>query len=97
MTTEATYNEYSPIGDSISSQPALKARSVSSVMRRIMKPLVRSHWERESIRELSGLPSHILRDIGMSRYDIQKVSKDLAKERADAWARQAEASNGFGG
>jgi uncharacterized protein YjiS (DUF1127 family) len=66
-------------------------------LRGVMKSLLQSHWQRESVRELSSLPDYVLRDIGLQEGDIREVAGELARERADAWARQAYGSNGFGG
>lgn len=99
MNTETTYNEYQPVADTTQAQSGVR-RATSAVMRavrRILKSMLRAHWERETAAELSRLPAYMLRDIGMREDDIHVVARDLARERADAWARQAQRSNGFGG
>ncbi|HSH40717.1 MAG TPA: DUF1127 domain-containing protein [Arenicellales bacterium] len=72
-------------------------RTARQALRRVIKSLLQSHWQRETVRELSSLPPYVLRDIGMQEGDIHEVAGELARERADAWARQAYGSNGFGG
>lgn len=99
MNTETTYNDYQPVVDSVPGQSAWakSAAAVKRAVRRLMKALIQSHWERHTARELSSLPPYILRDIGLRQEDIREVAGNLARERADAWARQAQRSNGFGG
>jgi len=99
MNTESTYNTRdalaaAPAGASAAKRLALR---LARPWRRVLQSMRRSHWERETVRELSSLPSYMLRDIGLQEDDIEKVARDLARERADAWARRAQASNGFGG
>lgn len=99
MNTETTYDDYQPIAGRVPGQPvaAKSASAVKRAVRRLVKALIQSHWERQTARELSSLSPYILRDIGMRQEDIREVAGDLARERADAWARQAQRSNGFGG
>lgn len=99
MNTETTYNGYEPAVGSIRGQsvPTRVAAAVRRAARRLVKSMLQSYWERQTVRELGGLPSYVLRDIGMRPDDIREVAGDLARERADAWARRADASNGFGG
>jgi len=79
-------------------QPAHGALAAARrILRGAVKSMLASHWERQTIRELSALPTYVLQDIGMTRGNIRSVAAELARERADSWARQAEASNGFGG
>lgn len=94
MNTQTTYSS-EVVGAQVPARGVVGA--IKGAMRRLMKSLMAYHLERETARELSSLPSYILRDIGMAREDIGRVAADLAKERSEAWARQAEASNGFGG
>lgn len=99
MNTETTYDDYQTIVDPVPGQivRVKPASAVKRAARRLMKALIRSHWERQTARELSSLSPYILRDIGMRQEDIREVAGDLARERADAWARQAQRANGFGG
>lgn len=99
MNTDTTYNDYQPVVDSVPGQSVWTKTSsaVKRAVRRLMKALIQSHWERQTARELSSLPPYILRDIGLRQEDIREVAGDLARERADAWARQALRANGFGG
>lgn len=99
MNTETTYNEYETVVDAIREQSIAKrvASSIKQKVRSIAKSMLRSHWERQAVRELASLPPYVLRDIGLRPDEIREVSHDLARERADAWARQAQGSNGFGG
>jgi uncharacterized protein YjiS (DUF1127 family) len=99
MNTETTYNDYQPAVDTtrVQSGAGRAASAVKRAVRRILKTMLRAHWERETAAELSRLPAYMLRDIGMREDDIHVVARDLARERADAWARQAQRSNGFGG
>lgn len=99
MNTETTYTDYQPIVDTTPAQSGVRraASAVQRAIRRILKSMLRAHWERETAAELSRLPAYMLRDIGMREDDIHVVARDLARERADAWARQAQRSNGFGG
>jgi uncharacterized protein YjiS (DUF1127 family) len=99
MNSETTYDPYKhetdqQAGEAVSRGPV---PAIKRVAHRITKSLLRAHWERETIRELAKLHPDMLRDIGMRQDDIREVAGDLAKERADAWARHAQASNGFGG
>lgn len=98
MNTEATYTDHPSMVDTVAGQPGLRraASAVSRIARRIMKPMLRAHWKRQAIHELSGLPSFILRDIGVRPDDIRSVAADLARDQADAWARRTRGSNGFG-
>ncbi len=99
MNTETTYNDYQPVVDTTQAQSGARraTSAVKRAVRRILKSMLRAHWERETTAELSRLPAYMLRDIGMREEDIHVVARDLARERADAWARQAQRSNGFGG
>lgn len=99
MNTETTYNEYETAVDAMREQSAPKriASSIQRMVRNIAKSMLRSHWERQAVRELASLPPYVLRDIGLRPDEVREVSHDLARERADAWARQAQGSNGFGG
>ena len=96
MNTETTY-DYSGVASTTPSPSPGIAASVRRAFRRTWKSMLRYHWERQTARELASLPSYVLRDIGLRPDDIHSVASDLAKERADAWARQAEGSSGFGG
>jgi len=98
MNTEAVYSEHGVTDAAVDLSNHDSAGSkLRRILRRIVKPMVRAHWERQAIRELSGMPPYLLRDIGLRHEEIHGVAADLARERADAWARQAQASNGFGG
>lgn len=99
MNTETTYDDYQPLAEPVPGQSARATftAAVRRAARRLMTALIRAHWERQTARELSSLSPYILRDIGMRQEDIREVAGDLARERADAWARQAQRSNGFGG
>jgi uncharacterized protein YjiS (DUF1127 family) len=93
MNTQTIHAEYAPI-------VGASARAVSrarQTFRRIKGSMLARHWERETIRELSSLPAHILRDIGLRPDNIREVAAEMAKERAEQWARRAGAANGFGG
>lgn len=96
MNTPTTISGYE--ADNAVPQHAAGALStVRRTMRRLARAMMARYLERETARELSSLPPYILRDIGMQREDIRRVAADLARERADAWARQAGGANGFGG
>ena len=99
MNTETTYNDYVPVVDAVPERSVGKraASAVRRTFRRMAKSMLQAHWERTAARELTSLPDYVLRDIGMRPDDIHKVAGDLARERADTWARQAQGSNGFGG
>lgn len=93
MNTQTTLLEYASLG-------ATRTRGVSKAKRafvRIRNSMRARHLERQTVRELSSLPSYILRDIGMTSDGIRAFAAELAQERAKEWARQAEAENGFGG
>lgn len=92
MNTQTTYVGYAPAADTGGIAGAVK-RAVNRVLSRMMY----RHIERQTLRELSTLPDYVLRDIGLSRGDIRGVAADLARDRSEAWARRAGASNGFGG
>ncbi|MGA8261531.1 MAG: DUF1127 domain-containing protein [Arenicellales bacterium] len=62
--------------------------SIRYKVRRMFRPMMAAHLERETIRELSRLSPCILRDIGLNRGDIPRVASDWARERADTWARR---------
>jgi len=64
------------------------AANLGYMVRRILRPMVAAHLERQALSELSRLSPAILRDIGLTRGDIGSVAADMAKERADAWARR---------
>lgn len=98
MNTETTYDGYPASGavrdgDIRSGMLA----SVGRAIRRFQKRMLASHWERQTAYELSTLPNHLLRDIGMYPSNIREVARDLAQQRAEDWARRAGGSNGFGG
>lgn len=99
MNTETTYNEYQAAVDAIREQSAPKraAAAFRRAFRRLAKSVLRSHWERQALRELASLPPYVLRDIGLRQDEIREVAGELARERAEAWARQAQGANGFGG
>lgn len=90
---------------STSSSYALTRRPLvhagGSAVRRTVQGIVKSmlayYWKRQTVDELSRLPSYILRDIGLNRGDILEVATEVASERAELWARQAQGRNGFGG
>lgn len=93
MSAQTTFIEYASIG-------ANRTRSFSKARRvfsRITNSMRAGHLERKTVRELSALPPYILRDIGMRPDNIREFATEIAKERAEAWARQADATNGFGG
>ena len=94
MNTQTTYTGYAAGQSSVLRDTIAGIRGFAQ---RIAKAMMARHLERETVRELSSLPTYILRDIGMQREDIGRVAGDLARERADAWARRAGSSNGFGG
>lgn len=99
MTSETIYSNRDPVVEplarrAISSGPVAALRRAG---RRILKTMLRNYLERQTTRELSNLPPYLLRDIGMRKEDIRVVASDLAREQADAWARQAQRANGFGG
>lgn len=98
MNTETTYNDCLPVVDAMPEQSVGKraASAVRRAVRRVVKSMIQAHWERHAVRELASLPDYMLRDIGMRPDDINKVARDLARERADAWARRAQGANGFG-
>lgn len=93
MNTQTTYTGYVEERSPLAGAVAAMKRAARRVAARMMS----RHMERETVRELSSLPSHILKDIGLDRADIHAVASQMARTRADAWARQAGASNGFGG
>jgi len=99
MNTETTYNDCVTVVDAMPEQSAGKraASAVRGAIRRVAKSMIQAHWERHAVRELSSLPDYVLRDIGLRPDDINKVAGDLARERAEAWARRAQGANGFGG
>lgn len=98
MNTQTTFSEYAPAAaDRRKSFMASVMAATRSVVHGALRSMMASHLERQTVRELSSLPPHILRDIGLTHANIRGVAADLAKERADAWARQAQGSNGFGG
>lgn len=89
---------YGAAGTDTVHQPARGAlAAVRRALRGVVKSMLAAHWERETVRELSALPTSMLQDIGMTRGNIRGVAAALARERAENWARQAGASNGFGG
>lgn len=93
MNTQTTLIEYASLG-------AKRTRGFSKAKRafvRIRNSMRARHLERKTVQELSSLPSYILRDIGMTPDGIRAFAAEQAKERAEEWARQAEAQNGFGG
>jgi uncharacterized protein YjiS (DUF1127 family) len=96
MNTETTYDDCIPAA-SIWDQSAPRgmAAALWRPIRRIQRAMLRYHWERHTVRELSALPSYVLRDIGLRPDDIHSVAAGMAKERAESWARQAAGSNGF--
>lgn len=98
MNTETTYDGYTTSGavsDGHIGSGVLA--SVGRAIRRFQKRMLASHWERQTVYELSSLPSHMLKDIGMYPSNIREVARDLAQQRAEDWARRAGGSNGFGG
>lgn len=99
MTSETTYSDRDPVVEPLARR-AMSSGPVAALRRagrRILKAMFRLHLERQTTRELSNLPPYLLRDIGMRKEDIREVASDLAREQADAWARQAQRANGFGG
>lgn len=96
MNSDTIYNDRMAV-DASSSVRRRPMDTVKRRLRRMVQSMVAHYWERQAVRELSGLSSHTLRDIGIRPEDIRSVAADLAKERARQWARQAGASNGFGG
>ncbi len=99
MTSETTYSDRDPIIEPLARR-AIRSGPVSAIRRagrRILKAMLRAHLERQTTRELRNLPPYLLRDIGMRQEDIREVASDLARQQADAWARQAQRANGFGG
>lgn len=98
MSTDTTYEDAPPItGPSAGVSWKHAATAARRLLRRLLKPIVRSYWQRHTVRELSELPSYILRDIGLEAHDIHEVAGDLARDRAEDWARHARGANGFGG
>lgn len=99
MNTETTYNDYQTVVDAAPERSAGSriTAAIRRAARRVMKSMIRSHWERHAVRELNSLPSYVLRDIGIGEGEIREVAADLARDRADAWARRASGANGFGG
>lgn len=93
MNTQTIHAEYVPIV----AAPARAVSKTRQMFRRVKSSMLARHWERETIRELSSLPAHILRDIGLRPDNIREVAAEMAKERAEQWARRAGAANGFGG
>lgn len=96
-TTHPTFGGYETGGAVRESSAAKRAAAaIKRAVQRVLKSMMAYHIERETARELSGLPSYILKDIGIRREDIHEIAAHMARERADAWARHARASNGFG-
>ncbi|MGA8260056.1 MAG: DUF1127 domain-containing protein [Arenicellales bacterium] len=93
MNTQTTYSDYtgtSTIGRGVVTATRRAVRSA-------LKSMLTSYWERHAVRELDSLPDYVLNDIGVTRGSIRGVAAAYAKDKADAWARRAESSNGFGG
>jgi len=98
MNTESSFGTQQALAGAAAGQRGTKglAAFIKRSWHRMMGSMLRAHWERETIRELGNLPSHMLKDIGMREDDIRRVARDLAREQADAWARRAQGANGFG-
>lgn len=99
MTSETTYSDRDSAVEPLARR-AITSGPVSAIRRagrRILKAILQTYLERQTTRELSSLPPYLLRDIGIREEDIREVASDLARDQADAWARQAQRANGFGG
>lgn len=98
MNSETTYDDHVMVD--ASAQQIVRQGPVAAVrraVRRFLQSMLEHHWERHTVRELSSLSPHMLRDIGVAPHAIQGLAADLAKERARQWAQQAGPSSGSGG